>query len=78
MLTSTLSDLPGRIYDIRGVVCSSAALGAIGGGNIEKMFKNLEQQASSMSADAIIDIKITAPGGTSAIVVISGTAIKLR
>lgn len=78
MLTSTLPGLPGRTYDTLGVVISSAMIGAIGGGNIEKMFKTIIQQASDMRADAIIDIKITTPGGQSGIVVIIGTAIKVR
>ena len=86
MLLSTLPDLPGRTYDVVGVVfdCgdSSASVGnQIRPPFLEKMFNSIVRQASDMGADAIVDIKMTAPSGTdrsSAYIVVIGTAVKLR
>ena len=78
MLLSTLPTIPGRNYEVRGVVFSQATLGVIGGGKLDKMFNTIVKQASDMGADAIVDIKMTAPGGDSGFVVVIGTAVKLR
>jgi hypothetical protein len=82
MILSTLPDLPGRTYDVISVVFSQTWLNPQGKHEeLGNMFTRIAQQASHMGADAVIDIKIIAPSGTSrafpAIVVI-GTAVKLR
>jgi hypothetical protein len=81
MILSTLPDVPGRTYDVIGVVFSQAWLKPNGQHEeLGNMFNHIFQQASNMGADAVIDIKMIAPSGTDrpfpAIVVI-GTAVKL-
>lgn len=76
MLLSTLRELPGRPFDVRGLVYASAVLGALGGGNMQKMVQSLIEQAGRLGADAIVDMK-TIIGGDSAHVVMTGTAVKL-
>jgi len=86
MLLSTLPDLPGRTYDVIGVVFGRASVYTTLKvdkkdptlENLESMFQNMIQQASRMGADAIIDIKMPAVGGQMPIVVAIGTAVKLR
>jgi hypothetical protein len=83
MILSTLPDLPGRTYDVIGVVFGSTQLwtpSPLGGkrGHLEDIFNSMIQQASRMGADAIVDIKMPAPGGDYAIAVAIGTAVKLR
>lgn len=78
MILSTLPDIPGRTYDVIGVVFGKASPFSIGGGNsLEKMFQSMFQQASGMGADAIVDIKMTGAGEYLSVVAI-GTAVKLR
>ena len=84
MLLSTLPDLPGRTYDVKGVVYDHALLSdAITVKNryeknptfLLERFNSITQQASDMGADAIIDIKITF---RERVFVIIGTAVKLK
>ena len=78
MLLSTLSDLPGgKRYEVKGVVFSLVMLSHAGHDSLEIAFKDLERQASSMDADAVVDIKITPPAGERAVAAITGTAIKI-
>lgn len=77
MLMSTLPDLPGKRYAVMGVVFSVVMLSAAGNDSLERTFKALEQQAASSGADAIIDIKITAPSGERAVAAVTGTAVKI-
>jgi uncharacterized protein YbjQ (UPF0145 family) len=76
MLLSTLPDLPGRPFDVRGFVFAQAVLGAIGGGNTQKMVKAMIEQAAAFGADAIVDLR-TVIGGDSGHCVMTGTAVRL-
>jgi hypothetical protein len=80
MLLSTLPDIPGRTYDIIAVVFSQTTVGPSSSGSLGNMFNDIIMQASGMGADAIVDIKMIAPGtaGYIGIVVVIGTAVKLR
>jgi hypothetical protein len=78
MILSTLPDIPERTYDAIGVVFGQARLAGLGADNLADMFNWMIQQASRMGADAIVDIKMPAPGGDLAMVVAIGTAVKLR
>lgn len=74
MVISTLPDFGGRPYEVRGFVVAQATLGAIGGGNTQKMVKHLVDQATQLGANAILDVK-TVLGGDSAHCVMTGTAV---
>jgi len=74
MLLSTLPDLPGRTYDVIGVVCSAMAP-TTNTKNRENMFNDIIQQASGLGADAIVDIKLS---HSYPAVIVIGTAVKLR
>lgn len=76
MLISTLPQLPGRSFEVLGLVTAHAVLGAIGGGNPQKMIQQLIEQAQRFGADAIVDVK-TVLGGDSAHCMMTGTAVKL-
>ena len=76
MLLSTLPQLPGLTFEVRGFVFAQAVLGAIGGGNTQKMVKSLIEQATSFGADGIVDLR-TVIGGESAHCVMTGTAVRL-
>ncbi|WP_432990422.1 hypothetical protein [Dactylosporangium sp. CA-233914] len=77
MLVSTLSEVPGVAYEVRGLVFADAKLGAIGGGNMQKMVKSLVGQAEQLGANAIIDVR-TVLGGDAGYCVMTGTAVLLR
>ena len=76
MLISTLPDIAGRSFEVRGFVFAHATLGALGGGNPQKMVQQLIEQAAFFGADGIVDVK-TVIGGESAHCMMTGTAIKL-
>lgn len=76
MLLSTLPQLPGWTYEVRGFVFAQATLGALGGGNTQKMVKSLVEQAAAAGADAIVDLR-TVIGGENAHCVMTGTAVRL-
>ena len=78
MVLSTLPDLPGgKRYEVKGVVFSLVMLSHATQDSLERAFQDLERQAASRDADAVIDIKITHPGGERAVAAIIGTAIKI-
>jgi hypothetical protein len=77
MLISTLAEVPGLTYEVRGLVFAQAALNAIGGGNTQKMVASLVEQAQRMGANGIVDVK-TVLGGDSAYCVMTGTAVVLK
>jgi hypothetical protein len=77
MLLSTLPTIPDRNFEIRGLVFAQAALGALGGGNVQKMVQEVIQQAGQFGADAIIDIKVVGSGSDAGAVVMTGTAVHL-
>jgi hypothetical protein len=77
VLISTLPELPGRSFDVLGLVVAQGAFGAIGGGNTQKMVQQLIEQAQRFGADGIVDVK-TVLGGDSAHCVMTGTAVKLK
>jgi uncharacterized protein YbjQ (UPF0145 family) len=76
MLVSTLPELPGRTFEVRGFVFAQAVLGAIGGGNTHKMVTSLVEQAATFGADGVIDVR-TVIGGDNAHCVMTGTAVRL-
>jgi hypothetical protein len=79
MLLSTLPDLPGRTYDVIGVVCDHIELDSSNQG--ELMLSSIIEQASRMGADAIVDIKMIPPSGSSlhfSMIIVIGTAVKLK
>ena len=76
MLLSTLPDLPGRPYDVRGLVYASVNLAGLGGGSVHTMVQSIVEQAARFGADAVVDIK-TIIGGQYSHCVMTGTAVKL-
>jgi hypothetical protein len=76
MLLSTLPELPGRPFDVRGLVFANATLGSIGGGNLQKMVQSIVEQANRLGADAVVDLT-TQVGGGNGYCVMTGTAVKL-
>lgn len=50
MIVSTLPDLPGRRFEVRGLVFAQATLGAIRGGNVEGLVASLVDQAGRFGA----------------------------
>ncbi len=78
MLMSTLPDLGVfKRYEVKGIVFGTVMLGGAGNDSLERAFKALEQQATNMGADAIIDIKITDPSGERVVAAVIGTAVKI-
>ena len=77
MLLFTLPTIPGRNFEIRGLVFSQASLNSIGGGNVQKMVQEIIQQAGQFGADAIVDIKVVGSGSDHGTVVMTGTAVRL-
>ncbi len=75
MLMSTLPDLPGnKRYQIKGVVCGVTEVHGRGQTHLDGALQALEQQATGLGADAIIDVKVTL---SSQVAVMTGTAIKI-
>jgi S1-C subfamily serine protease len=77
MLMSTLAELPGLVYEVKGLVFANAKLNAIAGGNMPKMVKSLVEQAQQLGANGIVDIR-TAVGGDAGSCVMTGTAVLIR
>jgi len=78
MVLSTLPDLAGQRYKVMGVVFSAVTLlRPARDDSLRRTFKALEEQAASMGADAIIDVKITDPSGEHAVAAVLGTAVKI-
>jgi uncharacterized protein YbjQ (UPF0145 family) len=77
MLLSTLPTIPGRDFEIRGLVFSQASLNSLGGGTVQKMVQEIIQQAGQFGADAVIDIKVVGSGSDHGTVVMTGTAVRL-
>ncbi len=75
MLTSTLPDLPGgQRYRVKGVACSATHVSSRGHTDFEGVLKELEQQATALEADAILDIKVTLSSEQALLI---GTAVKI-
>jgi hypothetical protein len=77
MLLSTLPELPGQTFLVKGIVCAQGVLGPIRGDKIQKMMQSLIEQAEGFGADSIVDVR-TVLAGDSAHCVISGTAVKIQ
>ena len=77
MLMSTLAEVPGLTYEVRGLVFAQAALSSIGGGNTQKMVASLVDQAQRLGANGVIDVR-TVLGGDTAHCVMTGTAVLLK
>lgn len=76
MLLSTLAEIPGRSFEVKGFVWAEATLGSMGGGNTRKMVQSLVEQAQRLDGDGIVDLK-TVIGGDSAHCLMTGTAVRL-
>jgi hypothetical protein len=74
MLISTLPELPGMTFEVRGLVIAQDVLLAVGGPQVHRMVKSLIEQAESFGADGIVDVR-TVVGHTAC--VLTGTAVKL-
>jgi S1-C subfamily serine protease len=74
MLMTTLAEVPGVVFEVKGLVFADARLHASGGGNLPKMVKSLTEQAQQLGANGIVDIK-TAVGGDYGYCVMTGTAV---
>ena len=76
MLLSTLPDLPGTTFEVKGLVCAQGVLLAVGGDNIRQLVESLAEQAGHLSADAVVDVQ-TIVAGNSGHCVVTGTAVKI-
>jgi hypothetical protein len=76
MLMSTLPELPGRTFEVRGLVSAEGVLMAVGGDKIKKLMQALAVQAEECGADGIVDVRTVLSGGSPHCVV-TGTAVKL-
>ncbi len=79
MIMSTLPDLRGIRYEVKGVVYNSVILAVAGNDSFEGAFNAIERQAESLDADAVIDIKVTVLEGERGrgIAVVIGTAVRI-
>jgi len=77
MLLSTLPTLPGRNFEVVGLVFATAHLGSLGGGNVQQMVQTIMQQATQLGGNGIIDIKVVG-AGDSGHFVMTGTAIRVQ
>jgi hypothetical protein len=77
MLLSTLPELPGQTFLVKGIVCAQGTLGVIRGDRIQKMMQSLIEQAEAVGADGIVDIR-TVLTGDAAHCVVTGTAVKIQ
>jgi hypothetical protein len=77
VLLSTLPEIAGQAFEVRGFVYAQATLGAIGGGNTRKMVQSLTDQAQQLGADAVVDLRTALGGDPSAHCVMTGTTVRL-
>jgi len=77
MLMATVPTLPGRNYDVVGLV-STAERAFSGNVKVEDRLKDLEEQAKKLGADAVIGIQVATSlaSGNQMITTLLGTAIK--
>jgi uncharacterized protein YbjQ (UPF0145 family) len=76
MLLSTLPDLPGRPFDVRGLAFAQATVTR--DKDIQGMIQSIVEQAARFGADSIVDIKtIVGSGASWQRVIMTGTAVKL-
>jgi hypothetical protein len=78
MILSTLPDIPGRQFEIRGVVVVDGDV-TVGGKSkplVGASMQAIAKQASRLSANAVIDIKITRMSTSSW--ALTGTAVLVR
>jgi hypothetical protein len=79
MLISTLPDLPGRTFEVRGFVYAHVDFSTVirsGDRKINKLVPQLIEQAGRLGADAIVDVK-TVLSGDVGHCMMTGTAVKL-
>ena len=78
MILSSLPDLPGRTFDVRGFVHSMQMFAPSlfqSTTNLNGMLQTMIGQAQQMSADAIVDIRTRYADG---VCIITGTAVRLQ
>jgi hypothetical protein len=73
MIYSTLPHLSGKSFTALGIVVDEGFLG-LGGHKLPQVFSEIDRQAKSLGADAIIDIKVTRVGDSTFLIM--GTAVK--
>jgi hypothetical protein len=72
MLLVTISELPGRRYNVLGIVSASQ-----GKASLDQVLNLLGDEASKIGADAVIGIQLAIDSGPQAVVFhVVGTAIK--
>ena len=74
MIYSTLPHLSGKSFTALGIVVDRGFLG-VGGHKLPQVFSEIDRQAKSLGADAVIDVKVTQIGDGSFLIM--GTAVKL-
>ncbi len=74
MILTTTENIPGKKYEIIGIVSENRTFSILAKTEIGKVTVKLEAEAEKMGADAVVAIKVfsTSNGGTSLI----GTAVK--
>ncbi|GHJ49175.1 hypothetical protein Cs7R123_65170 [Catellatospora sp. TT07R-123] len=77
MLISTLPDLGGRAFEVRGLVFADGALSSLGGTSVHQLVQQLVYQATHFEADGIVDVKTLLSTGQHTHCVMTGTAVKL-
>jgi hypothetical protein len=82
MLLSTLPEIPGRTFEVRGLVMAHTTLRYAGGKGekgIPEMVQRLIEQAHRLDADGIVDLSTVLSGTESwCHCVMTGTAVRLQ
>ena len=76
MLISTLPEVPGYSFEVKGIVVADATFHASKGGKALNLVQALSDQAQRLGGDAVVDVK-TILGGDSPYCVMTGTAVRL-
>lgn len=74
MIITTTENIPGRQYEILGIVIGNRTISLLSKTELSKAIDKMSEEASFMGADAVVAVKpyTTANGSTSVI----GTAVK--
>jgi uncharacterized protein YbjQ (UPF0145 family) len=76
MLLSTLPELPGQTFEVRGLVSAQGVLRAIGGDKVDALMRELTVQAEALGANGIVDVRAVVAGDTPHCIVL-GTAVHI-
>jgi hypothetical protein len=76
MMISTLPDLPGQQFTVRGFVYASGNPSAVRGrGGMQEMVQSLVQQAGALGANGIVDLTTIISGDHFTYCIMTGTAV---